>query len=233
MNTDVFVNFMIFIIGVVILFLGQASFMSETYKNVFLGIGCSVIASAIVAYLNYIYSKASFYAKNIKGKLGLESYDSLEPEKPEYSGFEEDIIKTTKQIDLMGYFFKALRYKHSDLIKDKVRSGLQVRFLAVNPGCISMKEMEETRLGMDSMELDAWVKELKNIAPAKEKVQLRFINHEIQNTYIRSDDHIYVTPFAHMTNMPRLTYKFSENTEGFLCYADIFEKTWNEACLRE
>ena len=233
MNKEVRINIIIFFVGVVMLLLGQTQYMSVTANSVLIGIGCSVIASSIVAYLNYFYSVRKSFANRITEKLGLKTFHYAKDEMPDInSSSETAILNASKQMDMIGYNFNSLSIMYGDLIKEKVKNGLQIRIMAVNPESININEMEYYNYNTirgKAMDLDAWVKYLKSIAPDRENVQLRLLNTLIQNTYLRVDGHVFITPFAYMNSMnsmKRISYEFSERKKGFLYYTEVFEKMW-------
>lgn len=138
-------------------------------------------------------------------------------------------------LDIIAWGLKSFRDGKDKIVKEKVKKGLKIRFIAPSPDSYYVKQREidekevEGQIRKTIVDLGQWIEELKKIAPAPEDIQIKYYNSLPEDFYFRVDDYIFIGPYQwSKSSQQTISYEFKgQSSKGFAYYNDYFEKLWN------
>ena len=209
-------------------------FWWKTTSMVWISIGCSLIASALVILLNAFLVDAQIY--NPLDDWKLKTITSTRAEIN--SDCEIEMEHANRQVDIVAFGLRSFRTTHTEnQILSKLRKGINYRILTMNPQSefVSAREIEENNKNIkDSIEaLVAWADSLNNKS-SKGKIVIKGYSSMTLDFYWRIDDDLYVGPYMYdIVSQQTITAKFSAGGKGFNLYTRYFEDLWNNSSLCE
>jgi hypothetical protein len=226
------VNAVIFCIGVLSL-ITAFIFNFPDLKNILISVGCSLIASSIVSYLT---SKYLIRVNRIKGIIeywGLEAIYETRQEMNRSTDIAFNALENN--LDIIAWGLKSFRDAKDKIVKEKVKHGLQIRIIALDPDSQYVKQRErdekevEGQIKQTIEHLTQWINELKEISPDPANIQIRYYNRLPEDFYFRVDDHIFIGPYLYgKSSQQTISYEFTGTSQGFTYYKDYFEKLWTD-----
>lgn len=205
---------------------------NSNWYNVFMGLGCSIMATPIITL--YISSILPKEIDNLS-EWGLENIYNARSE-----------IKIAKNnLPSSDFEIMALGLKHlrdtipKNELKKKIRKGLKVRIITLNPMSIYVQEQEAREqsngLSKDIQELIAWVHELSEDNSknnGKGCIEIRTYDSIPFDFYMRVDNKIYVGPYeANKSSSEQIAYQFKYDSKGGNKYSNYFNSIWNNENL--
>lgn len=137
-------------------------------------------------------------------------------------------------LDIIAFGLKSFRDAQSDSIKEKVKDGLKIRILTINPFSSFVKQRERDENEMTGsikktiLDLEKWMTTLKGISNNKENIQLKFYNSLPIDFYWRQDDKLYTGPYLYgIGSQQTITFEYQKGTKGYQFYHNYFENLWN------
>lgn len=229
------VNLIIGLFGVVIIVAGAFFIKSKpNTASVLFGVGGSLVASSIVAYLTSLFLFKRQMEKEITEKWGVFGFwESRAEMNKDCDMYLED---AQTQIDYIGFGFRSLLNSKGKLLEDKAKQGVKIRFLVMSPDSDFIKEREKEEhnakdeIKTSIIQLERWVGKLKRIAPSAENVQIRFYNAMPIDYYNRIDGVIFTGPYwLGKLSQQTVSFGFRNNSKGFDIYSEYFEDLWNNS----
>ena len=137
-------------------------------------------------------------------------------------------------LDIVGFGLKSFRDAKTDSIKDKVRNGLKLRILTLNPLSPFVKQREKDELETPGsikktiLDLEKWVQMLKEISPDSNNVQLKFYNSLPLEFYWMQEDKLFVGPYLYGKGSQQIiTFEYIKDSAGYVFYSRNFESLWS------
>lgn len=207
-------------------------FWLKTRQNIWISIGCSLLASGIVILAQAVLIDG----KRIDplDEWGLEKIYETRAEKNKESDPELD--KAKEQVDAIAFGLKSFRTKHTNKVKKILRNGVNIRILTMNPSednvFLRQREIEEEetegQIRNSIEQLVDWANKL-NSKSHKGKIEVKGYKCMTLDFYWRVDNDIYIGPYwYHVGSQQTITYKFHKGRRGFDIYKDYFEDLWND-----
>ena len=226
-------NLIIGIFGLVFVLIGAVYLQSRpNVASVLFGIGGSLIASAVVAYLTSLFLFKRQMEKEITDKWGVFGFWES---RAEMNIDCDDYLKDAKeQIDYIGFGFRSLFNSQGKLIETKAKQGVRIRFLVMSPSSAFIAEREKEEQNTPNeirdaiLTLEKKVSRLKQIAPSEENIQIRFYDAMPLDYYNRIDGVIFTGPYwLGKQSQQTISFGFKAKSKGFTVYSDYFEDLWN------
>ena len=217
------------IAGLVVLVIGIILIIY--WKSYGVSVGCSLIASSIVALLN-----SFFVERRVVSPLDVWGIKNIYPTR---SRMNEDcdvsLSKAKYQVDIVAFGLQSYRTEQDQLTKKLLRNGVNFRIITMNPDSefVTQREKEENgtpgQIKNTINQLIQWANKLNNEKGYKGKIEIRGYNCMTLDFYWRVDDDIYVGPYWHgRQSQQTISYKFSgKNDQGFNIYSAYFDELWN------
>ena len=235
-TNETMVNLIIGIIGALVVIIGVPCTIKghSNAASVLFGIGGSLIASAVVAYLTSIFLFRRQMEKEITEKWGV--FGFWESRAEMNLACDEYLEAAKEQIDYIGFGFRSLLSSKNKVLEEKARQGVKIRFLVMSPSSkfIEEREKEEGNAPGEIREaikkLEEYIRKLKSIARNPDDIQIRFYDAMTLDYYNRIDDVIFTGPYwLGKQSQQTVTFGFQAKSKGFDLYSGYFEDLWDNA----
>jgi len=229
------INHVVFWVGLCFVLLGF--FIKPIdWRNVFISVGCSLVASSVASFLTSKYLVRISRVKKIVEYWGLES---IYPTRQEMNQSTDNaFIGMESNLDIIAWGLKSFRDAKDSLIKTKVQSGLKIRIIAPHPDSVYVAQREHDekevhgQIRQTILHLGSWVDELKSMSPDAANVQIKYYNSLPEDFYFRVDDYIFIGPYRYgISSQQTISYEFKGPSNGFRDYSEYFEKLWNDSAF--
>ena len=200
----------------------------KTASNVWVSIGCSLVASALVILLNTFLVDVTVYNPLDDWKLRRIAATRAEIN----NECAEKLRNARYQVDIVAFGLQSFRNKQSNLIEGYLKKGVNFRILTMDPKSefVLQREREEddTNIKNSIEKLVEWADKL-NKNQYKGRVIVKGYSCMTLDFYWRVDNTIYVGPYwVGYDSQQTVTYAFDKGGDGFKLYSDYFEKLWND-----
>lgn len=202
-------------------------FWFKTESNVWISIGCSLVASALVILLNTFLVDAT-----IHNPLDDWCLRRIATTRAEINNeCAEKLSHAKYQVDIVAFGLQSFRNKQSDAIEGYLKKGVNFRILTMDPNSpfVSQREKEEddTNIKNSIDKLVEWADRL-NAKQYKGRVIIKGYSCMTLDFYWRVDHTIYVGPYwVGYDSQQTVTYAFDKGGDGFKLYSKYFDKLWN------
>lgn len=201
--------------------------------SIVLNIGCSFVASALVALITVLLVERQKI--NPVEEWKIEKIYCTRAERN--SEADPNIENARYCIDGIAFGLSTFRTMYGKKIENCLKKGVKIRLLTMDPEgeFIKYREAEEkTAPGgiKDTItEMIAWANSL-NQKGYKGKIVVKGYKSMTLDYYWRVDNELYVGPYWYgYKSADTITYKFSSDGRGFQHYIEYFEKLWDDAEL--
>ena len=214
--------------GVIIIF---GIFFCVIKNEICNGIGCSLIASAIVSLILFYFLSSAEERYDFHGDWGLEKI---------YASRRIPINKKNfpqKHLDIIAFGLSSFVRANQDIeyIASLIRNGLRIKIITVHPNSFYVdrqKEFENRNedLRKNINELHEWVNSIKQYLPESEynkRIKIKFYNNLPLFFYCKADNCIYTGQyFPDLSSSEAFTYKYNAMGKAGKWYGDMFNKIW-------
>ena len=210
------VHLVVFIIGIIILLIGLLVTQTDV-RNILQSIGCSIIASSVIAFFTARYFIREINAKDIIQNWGI---INIYKRRSEADSYVNDIFEKYKGEILccpMSFngFYQVMR---SNFEEKLLRKELKIKFLLINPNnvaFITQREKDEGRmvgsLLKDIVMLLDYLKELQKNYP--ESVMYKLHDHLPMNYFYQLGESLFVGSYlVGLSSRNTITYVFKNGT---------------------
>lgn len=224
-------NMKAIIVALLVLLAGFAFVIADIYwiktnSNVWISIGCSLVASAMVILLNTFLVDAQIVdplqlwklVKVVSTRAEINSDCSL------------NMKKAKDHVDIIAFGLQSFRNTQSSEVEECLKKGVNFRILTMDPNSqfVTARENEEDDCNIkNSIEkLIEWANRL-NDKTYRGKIIVKGYNSMTLDFYWRVDNCIYVGPYWYgYDSQQTITYKFIKGGTGFDLYSSYFDKLW-------
>lgn len=215
-----------------IIFILADLFRWKTTQNLWISIGCSLIASGLVIILTAVFVERVPFNPLDEWKIKIITSTRAEMNKDCEMEFE----RVKRQIDIVAFGLHSFRMGQTEnQIFAHLRKGVNFRILTMDPNSkfITERERAEEQANIkNSIEnLIEWADQL-NAKGARGKIVIKGYDTMTLDFYWRSDNVLYIGPYWYgYDSQQTITYKFVKGGKGFRLYTDYFERLWNDKHL--
>lgn len=201
-------------------------FWFKTESNVWISIGCSLVASALVILLNTFLVDATIY-----NPLDDWQLRRIATTRAEINNECAEKLRNVKdQVDIVAFGLQSFRNKQSSAIEGYLKKGVSFRILTMDPKSrfVQQRESEEddTNIKNSIEKLVEWADKLNSLQ-YKGSVIVKGYSCMTLDFYWRVDNTIYVGPYwVGYDSQQTVTYAFDKGGDGFKLYSEYFEKLW-------
>jgi hypothetical protein len=206
-------------------------FWLKTDKALWISVGCSLIASALVILIeNYFVVQ-----KNEIDEWKLDKIYKARSEKSKDS--DPKLTSTCKNLDIIAFGLKSFRDYHKKEMLQCLKNGTNVRILTMNPESefVTQREYEENetpgQIKKTINDLIAWSRDINNQAKKAQKqagqIFIKGYSCMTLDFYWRSDNELYIGPYLYQKGSQQtITMRFLQGGNGFEYYTNYFEDLW-------
>lgn len=226
------------IAGLIVLLIGISLvlidvFITKTDMNLYISIGCSLIASALVILLNDLF--VDVVKMNYLDEWKINKIYATRAEKNADS--DPNLDKAEYRVDVVAFGLRSFRQKYHKKVELCLKKGVNFRIITMNPESkyINDREKEEGdakgNIQISIYDLIKWANEL-NDNNYKGKIIIKGYNCMTLDFYWRVDDDLYVGPYWYgCKSSDTITYRYQKEGKGFSLYTEYFDRLWNNDTL--
>ena len=230
--TSIIIGLVMLLLGIALIFLD--CMVTKTPQNLWISIGCSLIASAIIIITNAIFLERKII--NPLDKWGIEAIFKIRTDThPEIS---TKLLHTKKKLDIIAFGLKSLREAQDPAIDKLLHDGVTIRILTMHPESpfVQQREKEENEIPEQIKktinDLVEWANEKNSNTKHKGYIEIKGYRCMTLDFYWRMDNDLYVGPYWYGLGSQRtITYKFIKGQAGFETYSEYFNKLWNDSTM--
>lgn len=225
------INWKTIAVGLIILVAGILTVVFS--KDYGVSIGCSLIASSVVALLNSLFVERkkvspldSWGIQNIYKSRSLMNKDC-----------DISIDNAKRQIDIVAFGLKSFRTDYGNSALALLQKGVNIRIITMAPESkfVKQREIEEGevpgQIKNTIEQLVEWAETL-NAQSTNGKITIKGYSCMTLDFYWRVDDDIYVGPYWYKyPSQQTISYKFTKGA-GFDAYSEYFERLWNDPMIK-
>lgn len=226
-------NYIIMLVGIVFITISIIIGIDNTIGLIFNSIGTSMLASAIVVFISSKYLIKNNEIKKIIEKWGLTDIFKTRAEMNKYTN--QDLKENKNKLDIIAFGLKAFRQSKSELIISKVKEGMKIRILTIDPNSKFLKERErveecsEGEIKNTIEQLNIWVNELKDHQQKENQVVIKYYDSLPLDFYFALDNSVYIGPYIYgKSSQQTISYSFKSNSDAYHYYEQYFEKLWED-----
>ena len=225
------INLVVGLIGAMLILVGVLIGTERIIAIILLSIGTSIFASAIVTGLNSRYLLEKSNAARLVEQWGIEQvYET----RAEINAETNELLKTTKELDICAMGLKGFRDAQGDLIKSRIAAGMILHILTLSPTCDYLARIDEeeglvegsTKASIES--LLRWVDELKKTQLNDNQICIRFYNNYPYDFYFCLDGVVFTGPYQPKTSQQTITYKYCAHSHGAQLFRNYFNMLWEK-----
>lgn len=227
------VNGLILAIGIILILISIVIGLDKKIGIILISIGTSIVASSIVVYLSSAYLLKQNNIRELIEKWGINGIYRTRQEMN--ISCNEFLNENNDFLDIIAFGLRSFRDSKNEIIKNKVRKGMKIRIITIDPTSEFLKQREidekEVEGGIKNtiQQLIKWTNELKQEAKSENQIRLKFYNTLPLDFYFRLDKVIYIGPYLYgITSQQTISYEYIRNSQGFEYYSNYFEKLWND-----
>lgn len=216
-------------LGVILILTAVIIGVTKTLSVILLSIGTSVLASAIVSYLNSKYLINRSEAIQMVERWGIEKIYTA---RSEINVETNDLLKSTNRLEICAMGLKGFRDAQAKTIEKRVSEGMKLKILTLNPNSkflSNIDQKERSLIGSTKNDIESlltWISELKNIQRVDGQVEVKTYDNYPYDFYFNLDGTIFVGPYQNKTSQQTITYKYAAGTKGAKIYKDYFDSLW-------
>ncbi|MCF0125652.1 MAG: hypothetical protein HUJ68_07855, partial [Clostridia bacterium] len=138
------------------------------------------------------------------------------------------------ELDIIGFGLKSFRDARNSSVINKVKNGLKIRILTINPDSSFVKQREKDEKEVPGsikktiQDLKKWVDKLKSVSNNPDNIQLKFYNSLPLNFYWKQEDKLFVGPYLYgIGSQQTVTHEYQIGSGGYNFYIEYFNGLWN------
>lgn len=228
------VNILVFCIGFIMTLISVIFNSIGVLSSFLLSVGTSLIASSIVVFITSFYLLEQNRLKQIIEDWGL---DGIYRTRAEMNPYSNEMLKMeNKKIDIIAFGLKSFRDSQGDLLRSKVREGVKIRIITINPSSKFLAERERCekekkgQIKKTINDLIEFIGELKKIEKDKGQVEIRVYDSLPLDFYFGYKNQVFTGPYMYdMGSQQTISYSYKAKSYGFKYFSEYFEKLWNDS----
>lgn len=201
----------------------------HTEANVWVGVGCSLLASAFVILLNNFLVNPK--KESPLDKWGIDKIYKTRAEKNLESDPELD--NASFRVDAIAFGLKTFRTQQHSRVEKCLENGVNFRIISMHPETpfVRQREIEEEeqegQIKKTIVDLISWANTL-NRKNYRGKIEVKGYSCMTLDFYWRVDNNLYIGPYwYHLGSQQTITYKYKHSGIAFNLYTEYFERLWN------
>lgn len=229
-------NLLITAFGVILILIsfflpkGYAAWGVTEIKTIVISVGCSLLATSLVAFLSSRYLIRRQRTKEIIDEWGLVEIFASRQMMNASCDTAQSLAE--KQIDIMAMGLKSWRDSQTEEIRKKLEQGVKIRILAPHPDLDAVRQRthdegeSEGQIRHTIVTLADWVSGMKRHGA----ISLKYYNALPEDFYFRLDDTLFTGPYMYGKGSQKtLSYEYRNPGKAFSLYTGHFETCWNDS----
>lgn len=201
----------------------------HTKANVWVGVGCSLLASAFVILLNNFLVNPK--KENPLEKWGIDKIYKTRAEKNLES--DPELEHASLRVDAIAFGLKTFRTQQHARVVRCLQRGVNFRIITMKPDSpfVRQREIEEDeqegQIEKTIIDLISWANIL-NTKSYPGKIEIKGYSCMTLDFYWRVDDNLYIGPYWYrLGSQQTITYRYNKVGLAFSLYTEYFDRLWN------
>jgi hypothetical protein len=206
-------------------------------QNIFLSVGCSIIASSIISSITTLYLNADKDARKVIETWGLKN---IEIRSNLNSDINMQLEKMSYGMDIVAFGMKNFLAAKRSLLELKIKQGCTIRILTMHPDSqfLSQRDQEEGNVSgqikNEIEEMIKWAKKIHDDPNKKGAIEIRTYKGLPHDTYQKVDNYVYVAPLQFgKTSQQTIAYEYKPGSKGAQYYTKYFLDIWQNDSFSE
>lgn len=225
-------NAIVSLIGIVAILI--SILYSGLTQTIWLSVGCSIFASAVIMYLSSHYMLRMKRSNDLIDKWGFEAIYKTRAEMNEFAN--KQLANCSTKIEIIAFGLKSMREAKGDYIASLAKNGVKIKIISpsINSTFLSVRDqMENNQDGSIKKSIEdliKWIQEVNTSIEIEEnKIEHKVYDFLPLDFYFRIDNSVFVGPYMHgMSSQLSLSMEFCEG-EGLIHWSTYFDKIWKLA----
>lgn len=229
-------NLLIGLIGMFLIILGILLSRYPIFTTILLSIGTSLVASAIVSWINAKYLVKN---ENIKALLTKWQILSLYKTKAEMNmASNEDLKNCKKSLDIIAEGMHNFISAQNMILHEIIKSGVKIRIISCDNATMLLKRKKDESLngncgdsnpGEYIEQLNDWIKKAKDKHPNCD-ISIRYHSSYPALSYMKIDSTVYISPNLWLRpSQQSFALSFTEEGIGGKYFSEYFEELWKSS----
>lgn len=241
-KTIILIDVLVFLIGCVLVLSGLLLEIDKdgtilgmprtTIQNVFISVGCSIIATSIVSFIMTLYLNDDKEARRVVDNWGLKNIEVRSLLNIEIN---EKLDSMSEGMDIIAFGMKNFLAAKGPLLEQKISQGCTIRILTLAPTSqyVTQREKEEKepkgQIKKSIEDLIKWAEAIKT-KNYKGTITVKTYNSLPQDMYQRVDKYVYVGPLHYeKPSQQTIAYEYKPNSRGAEYYSNYFVSLWENS----
>jgi hypothetical protein len=238
------VQILIFLLGFILILL--AIFFTSTpagnsdtsisINTILLSIGCSIISVVIINFVEYHITLPEVNVlKFIDSWKLVAIYDTRQAMNAETN----KLLEKAEELDIAAFGCKGLINYQGDVLKNRLRKGMKIRFLVPDKDSdfIKQREVDEKatlgEIKKTIEDLILWIKDVRTtLNLADDQIEIKKYSCLPLDSIMRIDSELFTGPFM-VKKVSQLTmaYQYRSGGRGYTYYSNYFNEIWNDSSI--
>lgn len=232
-NQSKLTNIIIGLIGLILDLIAITLQLSNVLQNIFLSVGCSLIATSIATWLTSFYLINSNEMKEIITNWKLQGIFKTKSEMNTKSN--ECLDNAKKQIDIIAIGMANFLSCKRNVLEKKATNGVNIRIISCdNLSMLTQREKDETIGGNGNVigtmrnEVEALTEWVQSVVNKNGNIAIKYHSTYPGFSYLRIDDNVFFGP-----NLPlyksqiNFALEFNINGKGGQYFNEYFNSLWD------
>lgn len=222
-------NIVSFLVGVIITMVGFFV-VPEDWSTVIMSIGASIVASALVVYIDSFYEIRFRTIRDVMEKWKLKAIYKTRGAMNADCDLLQD--KAKECIDVIGFGLTSWRDSSTGRIKELLKNGVKIRIMTPDPDSAFVIQRSkdegqaEDYISFSIKKMIEWVNSLKE----EGDIEVRTYDWLPMDFYFRVDGTLFIGPYLYSRGSQQ-TVSFQYEKDGFMFadYTAYFNEVWAKA----
>ena len=225
------VNLVVGLVGSLLVLVAIIIGAEKNISVILLSIGTSIIASAIITFLN---SKYLINRNNTVQLIEQWGIGQIYETRAEINVETNKLLKSTKELEICAMGLKGFRDAQGELLESRIASGMKLRILTLSPQSDYLAKVDEeeglaqgsTKATIES--LLEWTNELKKKQQNENQSSVRVYDNYPYDFYFRLDNTVFTGPYQPKTSQQTITYKYLAYSRGARVFRNYYNSLWEK-----
>ena len=226
---DFLIDIILFLFSIILIIVGVL-IENTAVSTICLSIGTSIIATIIVSVVSL---KRLYKQERIRAMIEYWGIESVYIRRSEINPETNKLLQKANTLDISAIGLKGFRDAQGETIKERVKKGMKLRILTINPDSQILRYIDKkeglldgaTRQSIET--LIEWFNDIKRYQLYDKQIELKTYDNYPSDFYFNINGTVYTGPYQNKTSQQTITYKYGHKGKGFDYYTEYFESLWN------
>lgn len=218
--------------GTILILLAIVWGVDKIISMVMLSIGTSILASAIVSWLNSRYLLQQSIAVQTLEKWGLEQVYEV---RADINKETNNLLQHARELEICAMGLKGFRDAQGKVIEERISEGMVLKILTIDPSSAILSDIDKTEGLSDGSTKESirslidWIERIRQKQVKPDQIELKVYDHYPYDFYFCMDGTVFTGPYQAKTSQQTITYKYIANSYGANIFREYYNLLWEKA----